>query len=578
MRSRSTVTTLALACLVGVALWALLWPGETISPSGRATARDTPHAEEPRLTGSPGTGTSVAHGTPLVEEDPGPPVFLLVLDGVVLDEESGMPVEDAVVFLATSTDTAVDLSQAAVTHEDGRFHLEAVDPVDELEVVANHYVPWRRALPELDRLKHITVELSEGEVISGIVLDDLDEPVPDARVWCFRSTNSTAWPHPSSLMLTGGESSGGSTHSSQDGSFVVRGLERGVDYEIGYEKPMWTSADWDRQPYPIRAGDRDVTLHLSPMGGLILRPIDHNTRLRVVPELTYCGHPKGIDMGMPPTPWLGSQGLPPASEATISWFARSGIVSDDDVLRIPVRIRALGYDEYAGTIEAKLGEVRKVDVEMKPVRGRPRVSVRFTAAFPDGTPYYGRLRVKVFGESTSGSCPVAFDEMGRSTEPVLLPPGAYRFLPQGAGCQMVGWRPAGEIVEREVGAGIGSVPVRLLLEGTPFMMRVRTPDGKDVHGFDLGVRAGRAGRDVERLLRWDLYAHAEGCSHDGHPVVWLPKGESLVFVNLWGIGAKHLLVQSDGSCAPCELELVLTEPAVDFRLGGRRQDKRPRAR
>lgn len=190
---------------------------------------------------------------PAVENQP-PATGTSTIRGRVLDATSGTPLRRAIVTVSSTVNR--DLRSKA-TDADGRYSFDAL-PAGRYHVVANRsgYVSWSYGqtrsvgdgkpvvLADRQTLDRIDLALPRGGVISGRVLDEYGEPVPDVQVMAMRNQFTAAGRRPAGFGRAG---------STNDiGEFRLFGLAPG-DYVISTvirgSFTTGTGADDDRSGY-----------------------------------------------------------------------------------------------------------------------------------------------------------------------------------------------------------------------------------------------------------------------------------------------------------------------------------------
>lgn len=119
------------------------------------------------------------------------------------------------------------------------------------------------SLVEAARREDVRVVLDVEGTISGVVVDEKGEPVPEMQVTCFPDFRAGA--KLASFAL------GGSTSTTSDGSgaFTVRGLPEG-SFRLGVERPgAAASYGLAASSKTAKTGDRDVRLVVQPFGRVL---------------------------------------------------------------------------------------------------------------------------------------------------------------------------------------------------------------------------------------------------------------------------------------------------------------------
>ncbi len=138
------------------------------------------------------------------------------LQGRAVDSISGGPVEKAAIRVAKT---------AGTTDSTGAFHFKQLPPgTHEISGTKNGYLGSDAQIITLkagDALDQIKIELTPGAIISGNVLDEEGDPVPEARVNLWTDENGPA----------------DSVETNSQGEFELTGLGAG-SYSISAAPPI----------------------------------------------------------------------------------------------------------------------------------------------------------------------------------------------------------------------------------------------------------------------------------------------------------------------------------------------------
>jgi len=109
------------------------------------------------------------------------------LEGRVISSTTGAPLAKAMVTL----DAGNDKKYRTLSGKDGTFFFEDIEPND-YSVTIKRVGYLENELPELsvapgERKKDVELKLTPQGVISGRVVDEDGDPVPQAQVVCYRS-------------------------------------------------------------------------------------------------------------------------------------------------------------------------------------------------------------------------------------------------------------------------------------------------------------------------------------------------------------------------------------------------------
>jgi len=498
-----------------------------------------------------------------------------VIRGVVLSAETGEAIEGALVFLDAEGLGEVDVDRAARADADGAFELPRVDGVGQVEAIARDHVPASVSLPASAGDLDVVVRMDPGWAVAGVVLDDLDEPVPGALVWAALPANRAAWPRPTRTLLSAGRSAGSSTLSDAGGRFRLGGLREGEEYVVQCIKAGWTKWNGDSLRPTVaraRAGDDRIVLHLRPYGGVRLRFVDAENHALLCPHSVSVWDPRGLLGTYTNLPWSAfEEDLPDVSLGEYFCLARDGRRFTD--LTAPplakVEAKADGYEDVTTEVLVELGSFRIVDVPMMPVKRDGTRPVRFSATLCGRVPYTGPLALRLTqaargGKDARGGGRVALDfEAGVASEPIAIPVGTWWLHPTGAGTQGGTWIEAGEAVEIVVERGSEPLDVAVDVRGAPYYVRVLDDQGRRASGFSVtSVR----GRDRTRRYLWDVCAQAERAPApiDGPadlsagPPMWLSPGRTDLYVRVHEVGTGKTTVDCPGDGRARTLEIRLT--------------------
>ncbi len=481
----------------------------------------------------------------------------------VIDEASGLPVDGARVFLAPHA------SSHSVTDIEGIASIEVASSGQALGVVAIGYLPAKSELGAGEQ--QLTVRLKRGEQVSGIVIDDLGEPIEGVRIWCSQSHHTATWPHPTTYFAT--DVNGGIGISRSNGEFTVDGLAADYDYEIAWSKHMWTRSM--RRPYPVRAGDGTrVVLKMRPIARVLFNFVDRQDGHVVTTQSieTTCG--PGIGVGGWPVPYEHSEpplNLMGEARAAEHFYVRDGTSDIDDNMQgtVTVLVKALGYRERKKNVTFKLGQRQTIRIPLDRKSNVELGNVAFTVTLGN-RPYTGRLSTYFRGASGSTSSSFMFRE-GKQINKVRIPSGRYEVSVKPVGL-------IGASLERE---DVGVIDIQtgmttnqsLNIPCCSATLDVRDRDGKRVLGYDVGVAInGRAKGGGEM---WDFRARASsvpGLIRNGLPVLYFPMtGDVVLSVNKFGVGSHLGTIAHDSNTMHGNMKVFLNQPARDTRRAARQE-------
>jgi hypothetical protein len=523
-----------------------------------------------------------------------------VVSGVVVRDRDGLPVGDASAYLAEPGESAVVSERVVRTDAAGRFRLSVEDGVPgRVHVWASALRPWREPEARVGA-RDLVIRLGDGALIEGRVLDERDDPVEGARVFCHFRGNRLAWPHGPGSMRLDGLSDGAEAVSDAQGKFQLTGLPEAGSFQLGAEKPRWRRSrifrgtkSYERMRAEtvdlptVVPGSRDIVVRMRPLARLGLHAINRDTgtwiegvkpRFREYidpPSLTRgrAGYVGAEDVAMPvgydasPSARTEWSWQPGDEERVFVYFARD--VGPDQRLppRFPVEVevRAWAHAERLVATSITFGETERVDVEMQPTFSGEAHPIRFAARFEGGKPFTGRLQVSL-GEATDE---LAFTN-GLADRDLSMPIGLHTLGLSGAGWSGEYWVPAGADAEVDVGPPPHETePFPLTLRGESVRLHVRDEEDRAVDGFSLRVvipwrgaskTGGRRGfEDHGWLHGWDLEARAESSART---LLWLPPGANRIQIMLSGVGSAAAEVEcfADGRESDVTLRLARDPP------------------
>ncbi len=536
----------------------------------RSARRDTPRAEAESAAEARAGAEEEVGSADAVAADNAPDADERPRSGTVLDRATRTPVAGARVFGCDPLrERTVPLARSAVTDEEGRFALDTLAPGDtHVQAVALGFMPAVEPTPAEEIL------LDRGLSISGVVVDDENAPLPDATVWAHREGNETAWPGLHRSLPVGALAEGGATRTGPDGTFRIEGLHAGT-YVVRAAKAQWCFPKWSEPPR-IEAGATDAQLKMWPTHTLVVEHRDKATGepIRCVqaslsrPAAALLVHPMPGDLArgeslLDPA----SQGFDPETATTRITFAvvRSRAELEWDVRRFPPQrlfCTAPGYAACRQEVIAKgPGETRIVAAMEAKQPGAPG-AVRMEAFFAGSNrPFEGLLQVSIDeGTSATRGTAVLRFEKGVATDPIRLPPGAYKALAAGHGDVGNWWCPeAGPRTPFTLPAGAEEIRVRLELRGNPVRLHVRDAEGREARGYDLIVNPAGGASGI--IQRWDAPSNHAWAQRwrDGYagPDLYLPPGEAKLCAILAGAQSGSVPVTASGDGSLIDLSLTL---------------------
>lgn len=551
-RGRKRLVAFAVGLLaVVVALWLLQEPGD-----GPVRDEPGPFAREPARGRAPELVGREAPEPPAAGESTPVTPSTLILAGRVIEDVWAVPVEGAHVFVAAPDDECV--VETCRTDAEGRFRFETLHRDSRLEVVANGFLPWKATVGSLSDPEDVIVRLDEGGSVSGVIVDDLGEPVPGVRVHCHRTDNEVFWPKPSAWLRSNGRSSGGFDVTSDRGAFTIHGLEEGVGYDLGGGKEGWTVIEWGRKE-PIRAGERGFEIVIRPLGTLLVRYVFAEGASEL-PDGRYIIFPRNTR----PYSWWHAPELPDGRK--VIRFARDVRDPTDPTtgtIRLDVSPHQIWGHEPAD-VEVRFLETTEVTIPVERVEPGPWHDVSFEATGPDGAPFTGSLWIRAQAGLRDTGVGLDFAD-GKATTHASLPTGRWTFTANGTPTRVLYhlWWPAAPAVELELGHGRARAIVRFALRGAPCRLKVRNREGIRVCGYRYGasIRGRHRGG----------YPHGipdrEGTRPEADPVVWLPEGSCRVYASIPGVGRGAVVREIPGDGTPQQLSVVLDQPRPPRRRG-----------
>jgi hypothetical protein len=415
------------------------------------------------------------------------------------------------------------------------------------------------------------VELETGRVLRGIARDSEDRPVPGVHVSVYAPDNSLAsLGEAQQSFLGGGRGAAGHAKSRDDGTFEIAGLPEAQVLELWARKQGWLPI----VPLRVHETQEKVQVRLAPTFGVTFQLQDAETGEslgRLEPQVSWSmpanmfpmsRHGAALSALLREDESLGSGHT--VSFQMLPAFKGSPPQGDAALLRYS--FSALGYKKVEGAVKLLAGQIVDATVAMQSTAAA-RLPVRFTAHFPDKSPYTGQLHLYIRPENESdpaGSARLTFAN-GESDGAVSLPIGRSSITPHGGASMLVGhtewWSPAGETSTVELSSQHRTPSVALVLRGQQIVVRVKDKAGKSVRGFDFGV-----GRSTSRTYapRWDVYqewvTRQWGRPFD-RPRVLLPPGPWVLQASVPG-GPTAVGTLEVGQSGTVEVDLVFGSDAA----------------
>ena len=513
-RSRSGLVVAALLALAGVAAVVAFQPGRRDVEVVRTDEEHAASGEAPRLAEAPGAtppgttklparrpGSAPEEGDPVPEE-----AEAIVIEGTVLDDATGRPLEGATVYLrvadpgcpsppdsffddaAPGSSGAMRLTMSgeqriasvidvrAKTGAGGRFSAAWVAGVD-ADVYARHpgYVPagvCRHAPPT-----PVTLRLREGAAIEGVVSRNSGEPILGAKVECV--------PDPAMQGVLGHRDV---TKVGERGEFALRGLLPGpVRVTASHPKFVPTTSE------PVEPGLKGLRLVLVPAFLVTLRlaPDDAKEPEAPTAEWRADGAPPLSDLVM-----LQRAGVPrvPDAPETGPVLNAGGLLYEPlaipcDRRTVTFTVKAMGYAPWTSDpIEIpRDGGEATLDVPLRhdPDLGRLIVHVENESGQP--LSWTGEGCEAEVGRRDGRPVPGGIVlQAGERLDLPALPSGPYavRILsPKHAPARLEATVPAGGIEETRVRLG---PPAQLRVKFTapdPLIVRFRLLQGRETARF-----------------------------------------------------------------------------------------------
>jgi hypothetical protein len=233
--------------------------------------RVEPNAVSERLTGQapPGDSTTTSH--PSVSP-PSARTDLLTYEGRVVDDANSA-VSEVHVWVQTISNTfrTSILSEEAFTDRDGGFRLTTTRPATGKEVFRilrfdhpDYGMGWRSLDRPSEAPQDIQVTLHAPATVSGVVVDDQDQPIANARVEAdvFLSAENP----PDMLMLW--DLLDTASYTDDHGRFVLDRLPAPATLRLRISASGYalyaTDSDSSSGPFTLRAGDGDLRITLDP--------------------------------------------------------------------------------------------------------------------------------------------------------------------------------------------------------------------------------------------------------------------------------------------------------------------------
>jgi hypothetical protein len=487
--------------------------------------------------------------------------------GVVRDEATGRPIGDARVAVIAEGDTYA--STWVAVGKEGEFDVGLPPDVpSRVVVVAPAYLPWEEGVAS-DEARHLEVGLQRGAAISGVVVDDLGEPLEGVEVWSTTHRTRRPWPGPEGTIFRASSSTGGRTTSNESGEFTIYGNDAESVYQLGWRKGHYIPAH--KSPRVAPGSGEKVRLHMRAMCRIRLSIFDRETSAPV----------EGATVGTH-QPRFGVRLVPGAREGFL-WdiprkrgiryavFARDlqrGVEDSpvhDEVPEALIKVRAPGYhDEWFKVPLAQWGSVTDYRVEMLS-QGPSQPKFRIKALWSDGTPFDGTLLVK-YAEHVV-SVPFA---SGLSTGSIALPKDVNRFWITGDGAAASWWNPTGtnHSADDVQGGWLG-----LTVSGHAVELDVRTADGGKATTYRVQVLGANLPanimlyKDFPEALR--LHGTAFGVDVPNAPHVFLRAGTYKIFATFEDrlVGSADIVVPSSGVAMPLKVRIKMDKEVE----GGRRR-------
>jgi len=533
-RSMPTVlSALFLVLVLAAALWiALSGSTRVADPTPAPLTRAPSAAPEPALTGPTlraAPGGPVASSRSVEAEHLPAQLRSEVLQGRVIDDHTGRPVETARVGVCCSGEAGIAPSRVVQVDADGMF--EVTIPAECATTVpvcvlarAPDYVQLQVLHARIE--ERLELRLARGLSIAGVVETPWGTPIAGALVRARAPWNVTGWPS-SDYEVIGTGSLGGIARSNELGAFRIEGLSENQEYDILPSKDGFSfhGSDYER----VRA----------PVGGVKAR-LWPEARVRFVDERNA----GATALGLTEAVWLPTIMFKrnPGLRHIGSPFWRNGHVVEERFLvdspvdldaDIPFVCQVLTPGKGWVQLNAAARAGKTVTVALPGDGGQAtKAPVTLSGSFSDGAPYSGFLNLTVSAVSVPGVSYVRLPVVsGHAQFPLLLDPGDYILSgTTGGDVESAFWVPCGEVRAQ---VPRGGITVQLELTGSAYTLDVRDEAGRSVRDYLVQVE-----REGGSASGWYQYpARESGEATVSAPRVWLNPGAHIVRV---GAPAKGL--------------------------------------
>lgn len=545
-----------LLCLLvsAAAFYALLFPASPLTrPQGAAPAEvDDRPTLVPHLSARP---VNVPPGA-----EPVPPAREGQIRGRVVDLRTRAPVDGARVFVPRTSEDALFLSDAAVrTDARGEFTLERRAPErTALWVTASGYLPWQGVADVT--AANVEVELDAGVTLDGVVVDLSGSPIQGVLVSCAPSKQRLGWPHDPRFLSDLG-TSGGVGETDFNGRFSIGGLAPDATYEVQARKLGWTRAG-TFTPQKVTPGRQDLRIVMRREAVL---------RVRVQADDGSILTEEATVILTPPDGWGWSSSLErqldgrlqrettlPTKDGWVTYrLSQTTPLSGDAVTEVEVEATAPGL--AVGSARAGISpdsESEIVLVLRRTSSDRVRMPVSFRAHLPTGEPLRGGFTVMIrtpAGEYWTSA--MVFGDDGITLRSRDLPPGANAIrVGPGLGVENDQFWPVADWYEFVVQAVGPAQSVELPCRGNRLQLRVTSPEGQAVRGYDLRVRADVGAR---RVGNWRFVRDLPLALEASPPELFVSPGKSSLEFSLSDVGGAEVLVEAPGDGSGLTLDVRL---------------------